>query len=104
MSTSRYAFTGELWVWEGPASWYFTSLPEEVADEIEQEHGHRAAGFGSVRVRVTVGGSKWATSLFPNRKAGTYMLPMKKPVRVAEGLDVGDSFQVELEVVGSETA
>ncbi|WP_330179529.1 DUF1905 domain-containing protein [Nocardia sp. NBC_01503] len=103
MSTSRYSFTSELWVWEGPASWYFTSLPEEVADEIEQEHGHLAGGFGSVRVRVAVGGSKWATSLFPDRKRGTYMLPMKKPVRVAEGLDVGDSFQVELEVVGSES-
>lgn len=98
MPTSRYSFTAELWVWEGPTSWYFISLPEAVADEIEEFHGHQAGGFGSVKVEVTVGGTTWSTSLFPDRKRGTYMLPMKKPVRIAEDLEVGDAVHINLDV------
>src|SRR5687768_3617918 len=53
-------------------------------------------GFGSVRVTVRVGASQWKTSLFP-QKSGGWFLPIKKPVRLAEGLDYGDMVQVELE-------
>ncbi len=95
---SRYSFSAELWVWEAQAAWHFVSLPEEIADEIEERYGQLAGGFGSVRVQVEVGGSRWATSLFPAKKEGTYILPMKKPVRVAEGLEAGDSVRIDLTV------
>ncbi|WP_067547766.1 DUF1905 domain-containing protein [Nocardia crassostreae] len=98
MAPSEYAFSAVLWEWEGPAAWHFVSLPEPMADEIEELHGHRAAGFGSIRVKVTVGASRWSTSLFPDTKRGTYILPMKKPVRIAEGIEAGDSVRVELEI------
>lgn len=102
MAKSQYAFDSELWEWEsGATTWFFVSLPEAMADEIEELYGHRSGGFGSVKVKVTVGGSKWSTSLFPSKQEGTYMLPMKKPVRVAEGLTAGDAVHVELEIVGS---
>ncbi|MGW4120009.1 DUF1905 domain-containing protein [Nocardia sp. NPDC004711] len=99
MAISTYAFTAELWEWEAQASWHFVSLPESVADEIEERFGHTAAGFGSVKVKVAVGGSRWSTSIFPDGKRGTYVLPVKKAVRVAEGLNAGDPVEVELQVV-----
>ncbi|MEV6768635.1 DUF1905 domain-containing protein [Nocardia sp. NPDC051030] len=99
MVDSRYSFSAELWVWEGPAAWYFVNLPEGVADEIEELFGQRAGGFGSVRVKVEVGESRWATSIFPSKKHATYMLPMKKTVREAEGLSVGDSVRIALTIV-----
>ena len=43
-----------------------------------------------MRVEVTVGGSTWATSLFPSKELDTYVLPVKKPVRRSEELDVDD--------------
>ena len=54
-------------------------------------------GFGSVRVTVTLGDSRWQTSLFPN-KDGSWFLPVKKPVREAEGLLEGDEVEVTLEL------
>lgn len=98
-SSEPFAFTAELWEWESQTSWFFVSLPEDIADEIEQRFGFAAGGFGSLKVRVTVGVTHWSTSIFPDRKRATYMLPMKKPVRVAEGLQVGDPVSVELRIV-----
>jgi hypothetical protein len=43
-----------------------------------------------VRVRAAIGTSTWKTSIFPDSQVG-YVLPVKRPVRVAEALDVGDT-------------
>ncbi|MFI1916836.1 DUF1905 domain-containing protein [Nocardia sp. NPDC020380] len=98
MAESEYAFTAELWEWESQASWYFVSLPEAVADDIDAFHGHKAAGFGSVRVKVTVGATRWATSIFPDKSRATYVLPVKKSVRTAEGLAPGKPVELSLEI------
>ncbi|MGY1722992.1 DUF1905 domain-containing protein [Blastococcus sp. SYSU DS0533] len=89
-------FTAVLWVHDGPAGWHFLTLPPEVADDV-REAGARA-GFGSVRVTATVGGTSWQTSVFPDARSGSYLLPVKKPVRAAEGLRAGDRVRVGLAV------
>ena len=99
MAPSRFSFTAEVWEHEGPAAWHFVSLPEALADEIEATYGHQAAGFGSLRVDVTIGKTQWSTSVFPDRKRGTYVLPLKRQVRVAEQLVAGAPAQVSLVVV-----
>lgn len=93
-----FSFTGAVWVWEGPASWHFVSLPPEVADEIEWRFGARAAGFGSIRVGVCLGASRWETSIFPDRSRETYLLPLKKDVRRRNGVVEGSTVAVELTV------
>ncbi len=65
--------------------------------ERQLETGRRR-GFGSVKATVTLGDSRWQTSLFPN-KDGSWFLPVKKPVRLAEGLGVGDEIEVELDLL-----
>ena len=57
----------------------------------------RRRGFGSVKVTARIGDSQWQTSLFP-QKSGGWFLPVKKPVRQAEGLDFGDAVDGELEL------
>jgi len=96
---AEFEFSAELWEHEGTASWFFVSLPEDVADDIEQQFGHRAAGFGSIRVEVTVGSTVWLTSLFPDDKRATYALPVKKAVRIAEGLAAGSAATFTIRVV-----
>jgi len=54
-------------------------------------------GFGSVKVTARIGDSRWQTSLFP-QKTGGWFLPVKKPIRLAEGLDFGDDIEGELEL------
>ena len=76
-----------------------STLPDELADDIRArtDDGLRR-GFGSVRVEATVGGSTWRTSVFPDTSSGSFVLPVKKPVRIAEGIEPGDTVDVSLVV------
>ncbi len=92
-------FDGPVFRWDArtDAAWFFTSVPEELSDEI-REIPRPYRGFGSVRVRATVGGSRWRTSIFPSSD-GTYVLPLKKAVRDAEALVEGGLVHARLEVL-----
>jgi hypothetical protein len=52
-----------------------------------------------LRVEVTIGETRWSTSIFPDRKRGTYVLPVKKSVRIAEQLVAGAPAAVSLVVI-----
>lgn len=95
----RFEFSSPLWEWSTQgASWFFVTLPEEASEDL-REIPLKPRGFGSIRVRVTVGGSTWLTSVFPDSRTGGHWLPIKKAVRVAEGLEDGEPVQVRLELV-----
>ena len=94
-----FSFEGRLYHWrDEPTSWVFVDLPAEVADDIEDEADTTGLrrGFGSVRVRATIGETSWETSLFPSAEQKTFVLPVKKPVRRAEGVEPGDVVAVSL--------
>lgn len=89
-------FTAELWEHSGEAAWCFVTVPPDVSDDIRMS-GAEPAGFGSFRVEVTVGTSVWRTSVFPAKEC--FVLPVKKAVRRAEDLEVGDPVHVRLKVL-----
>jgi hypothetical protein len=91
-------FEAELWEWESRASWFFVTVPLDESEDI-REMSPDDRGFGSVRVDVEVGESRWRTSVFPDSKLGCYVLPVKKAVRVAEGIEPGDRVEVTLRVM-----
>jgi len=95
----EYAFAAELWRWKD-GSWFFVTLPLDVATDLRMEAGP-PRGFGSVRVEVTLGSSVWRTSVFPEGDGGSFVLPVKKAVRQAEGLEEGDVCDMELRLVDS---
>jgi hypothetical protein len=82
--------TGEVGRWQGDSSWHFVTLPLEAADEIRDQAAGAPRGFGSVRVRATIGATIWSTSVFPDKHSGSFILPLKKDVRESEGIDEGD--------------
>ena len=94
-----YHFTAVLWLHAGDAAWHFVTLPDDVSDDIEARTSDVRRGFGSARVRVTVGDTTWSTSVFPDSKRGAYVLPVKKDVRRAEHLAAGEALTIELELV-----
>jgi hypothetical protein len=98
VSGRSFEFDATLWEHDGPAAWYFISLPHDEADAIDETYGRRN-GFGSIRVKVRIGSTRWATSIFPDSKHATFVLPVKKAVRTAEGLEAGCVVRVDLEVV-----
>ena len=98
MATSL-TFSANVWEHDGPGGWHFVSLPEACADEVAEHVGGRLSGFGSVRVEALIGATRWTTSLFPDPRRGTYLLPVKKAVRKVEGLVDGSTARVRLVVL-----
>jgi Domain of unknown function (DUF1905) len=94
MAEHRFSFRAEVWEHDSPGAWHFLSLPEDAADEIDELTHGTTRGFGSVRVEVTIGATTWRTSIFPDSKRRTYVLPLKRQVRTAEHLDVGSRPEV----------
>lgn len=99
--------TAPLWRWTGgnaSGSWHFLTLSGDAGEAlhvaaIEQRMvtGKRA-GWGSLRVTAQIGDTRWATSVFPSRAEGGWLLPVKAAVRKAEGLGEGDAVRVTLTV------
>lgn len=99
--TGTYVFDAALWRWDvHQGVWLFVTLPHEVTDEIDDAHSGPRAGFGSVKVSVSIGSTVWKTSIFPSKDAGGFILPIRKAVRTAEGLDEGSVASVTLTVIG----
>ncbi len=94
-------FDAPLWPWDARRtdSWTFVALPPDVSEEIRELTAGRRRGFGSVRVRATIGASTWTTSIFPDRGRNAYVLPVKRAVRHAESLADGDTATVTVELV-----
>ncbi len=89
-------FKSSLWVWDGPNPWYFITVPEKESKIIRERFRHVHRGWGSVPVTVQIGDSTWKTSIFWE-KAGTYMLPIKKEIRINEDIKVEQKIKVALE-------
>jgi hypothetical protein len=95
MAEPVWEFTSTLWRYPGDAGWHFVTLPSDTADDIDAFVGHRG-GFGSVPVEASVGGTTWKTSLFPDATSASFVLPVKKAVRRAEGLETDGPVSVRL--------
>jgi hypothetical protein len=105
--SESWTFTAPLWRWTAkqepadPGSWSFVTLPTDVADDIRVALVEPPRGFGSVRVQVEVGESRWRTSVFPDKESGSYVLPVKHAVRSANAIEEGDPVHVTLRLTGS---
>ena len=95
----EFTFVGELFRTAETANgaWVFASLPTDRADEIRELVTQRS-GFGSVRVTASIGTSEWQTSVFLSKELGTYLLPVRRSVRVQERIDSGDAVEITIRV------
>jgi uncharacterized protein DUF1905 len=92
-----FEFRAELQEWNSNTAMALVTLPVDLADDIRDMELPRR-GFGSVRVRVRTGGSEWRTSVFPDKESGSFVLPVKRAVRDAEGIDIGAAADFEIYV------
>ena len=92
-----FDFEAELYLWKDDGSWAFVDVPIEIGEEIHDMPLPKK-GFGSVKVGVRCGTSEWNTSVFPSAASGSFVLPVKKAVRTAEKIDVGDTAAFELDI------
>ncbi len=98
MKTNTYALRAELWPYPGKAAWHFITLPKKQAADIKARFGAKARGWRSLPVAVTIGATRWHTSIFPESSSGSYLLPVKAGVRKKEKLIDGKNVSFTLEV------
>jgi hypothetical protein len=96
--TRDYPIRAKVWRWKG-GSWHFATLPVKHAAQIRRQFGATARGWGSIRVRVTIGDTEWNTSLLPERKTKSYLFAIKADVRKAEEIDEGDRITALVHIV-----
>ncbi len=98
MSKYVYTIRSEVWIYPGMAGWHFMSLPKEQGEEIKKKFKTKTRGWGSLPVTVSIGKTQWNTSIFPDKKSGTYLLPLKAEVRTKVGIRKGDFVDFSLTV------
>ncbi|HYC79774.1 MAG TPA: DUF1905 domain-containing protein [Candidatus Binatia bacterium] len=94
-----FKWKAKVWLYPGMASWHFITLPKKESEQIRVYYNDLKRGWGSLPVQVTVGKAKWKTSIFPDKKIGAYLLPIKSEVRKQAGITAGDTISYSLEVI-----
>jgi hypothetical protein len=107
---NEFKIRARVWIYGGGAmhsenaaamqgAWHFITIPERTSGEIKKRFGALARGWGSLRVVAKIGRASWQTSIFPDRRAGVYLLPVKKSVRKEAGLVSGDTASLSFEIL-----
>lgn len=84
ISQKVYRINSKVLVYPGEGGWRFLALPKKQGQEIKETFGAYARGWGSLPVSVTIGKTTWHTSIFPDKKSGSYLLPLKAQIRKVE--------------------
>lgn len=98
MKYAQYKIEAKVWLYTGISAWHFITIPKDISEDIKHLFGDKAKGWGSLPVEVTLGSSKWNTSIFPDKKEGAYLLPLKAKIRKAENILLNETIKLLLEI------
>lgn len=96
MKKPSYTMTSKVVVYPGMGGWRFLALPKKQGQEIKETFGTFAKGWGSLPVKVVIKKTVWNTSIFPDKKSGTYLLPLKAQVRTKEKIHDRDTVRFSI--------
>ncbi len=81
------------------SSWRFARVPENISAKIkDMQKGRLRRGWGAVYAKAKIKKTEWATSIFPDRRSATYILPLKKEIRYEENLYDGIETNITIEI------
>lgn len=90
----KYEFRSKVWQHPAPGGWYFVSLPAAVSKEIRKQFKLQEQGWGRLKITAQTGKSKWATAIWFDTRRRTYLLPLKKEIRVKEGINDSETLKM----------
>jgi hypothetical protein len=93
-----FTVTEKVWLYPGKAGWHFVTVPTKTAEEIDFFFAQSKKGWGSLPVTVTIGETSWKTSIFPDKKTASYLLPLKADMRKRAGINAGDKITFSVEI------
>ena len=103
----KYTVRSQVVLWPGDThstgsgqvgAWHFAYVDKKQSALIKERYRGPRRGFGGIRVKVVLGKTKWETSIFPDSRSGTYLLPLKAAIRRAEDISEGDAVRFILEI------
>lgn len=92
----QLTFAGEVVEWRGPAPHHFVAVPPDGVEDIAEIAAAVTYGWGCIPATVTVGATSITTSIFPRH--GGYLVPLKVALRRAEGVALGDTVTLTVEI------
>ena len=92
----HFEISGTVIEWRGPAPFYFLPTPIEVTEEIELYKRELTYGWGIIPATITIGKVSVTTALIP--KDGSFYIPLKDAVRKPNGILVGSTISLLLEL------
>lgn len=99
MVKNTYKIKPKVWIYPGLAGWHFVSVPKKESAIIKKDFDKKKRGWGSLPVMVTVGKTIWKTSIFPDKKSGVYLLPLKAEVRKKERILKDEEVSIVLNII-----
>lgn len=96
----NYTFESKVLLWPTEtAAWHFILLPKEESILWREKYKGLHRGWNSLKVNISLGKTKWNTSIFFDTKSTCYILPLKAQVRKAEQVYEGDLVTYKLMLV-----
>lgn len=93
-----FGIKAKLWDWKGMGTYFLVTVPERAGKLIKQRFGHTEKGWGSIPVEVRTRAFTWKTSIFADKKSGSYIMLVKKEARLKNGLKKGSVLSFELTI------
>jgi len=90
----KYTFTATPWRYEGPAGWYFVSLPVTMSQKIRRLLQSEEEGWGRLKAIARINQTEWQTAIWYDTKQQTYLLPIKALVRKKENISIDTPVKV----------
>ena len=83
----------KVWRWPGDAGWHFVNVDKKIS-----EQSRKVYTKGFVRIVAKLGKTSWETALFPHKLSQSYLLSVKKSVRLKEDILEGDVVKISFVV------
>jgi hypothetical protein len=96
---ATYRVRGKVWLYQGFGGWHFVNLSAQQTSAIRTLFSIGVRPFGSIPVEVTIGKTKWRTSLFPDKKSNSYLFAIKADVRRKERIAAGDTIVAKVQIM-----
>jgi hypothetical protein len=97
----KFIFKNKIFKYPGMAAWFFVPVSKDTSEKIKALQSAKKIpkrGWGSVPVTASIKKTSWETSIFPDKKSGCFLLPIKKEVRLKEDVWDGDMVEVCLRI------
>ena len=95
----HYAFDAKICLYEGETNWQYVVIPADMAEKIRRHQTEKHRRTDQARVEVTIEKVTWRTTLFDQKSAKSYILPLKTNEKGKGKILVGDTIHVEMDVL-----